>query len=98
VLGHPERELLSRPFLDFIHPQDRERTVREMEKLARGLPVINFDNRYRDVRGAYRWFEWTAQSIPEEGVIFAVARDVTDRIELERLLRPGTPPARPAAG
>jgi hypothetical protein len=57
-----------------------------MEKLSRGLPVICFENRYRDVAGSYRWFEWTAKSILEEAVIFAVAREVTDRIRLERQL------------
>jgi serine/threonine-protein kinase len=83
VLGHTDAELLSHPFLDFVHPEDRARTRVEMEKLTRGLPVIRFVNRYRDVRGSYHWFEWTGKSIPEEGVIFAVARDVTERVEPE---------------
>jgi serine/threonine-protein kinase len=80
VLGYPREELLARPFLDFVHPADREATVAAMARLSRGLPVVRFRNRYRDTGGGYRWFEWTAKSIPEEGVIFAVARDVTDRI------------------
>jgi serine/threonine-protein kinase len=79
VLGYTDRELVSRPFLDFVHPRDREKTAAEMAKLSRGLPVVKFENRYRDVAGGYRVFEWTAKSIPEEGLIFAVARDVTDR-------------------
>jgi eukaryotic-like serine/threonine-protein kinase len=87
VLGHPSEELISRPFLDFVHPDDREGTLGEMAKLALGLPVTRFCNRYRDVEGQYRWFEWTAKAIPEEGVIFAVARDVTERVELEEQLR-----------
>jgi serine/threonine-protein kinase len=87
VLGYPEEELVSRPFLDFVHPEDRDATLGEMGKLSEGLPVIRFCNRYRDVRGEYRWFEWTGKAIPEEGVIFAVARDVTERVELEEQLR-----------
>jgi serine/threonine-protein kinase len=83
VLGHTERELRARPFLDFVHPDDRERTLAAMEKLSQGLPVIRFINRYRDAQGGYRRFEWTGKSIPEEGVIFAVARDVTDWVEAE---------------
>jgi serine/threonine-protein kinase len=79
VLGYTEEELRARPFLDFVHPEDRARTVGAIELLARGLPVIRFVNRYRDARGDYRWFEWAGKSIPDEGVIFAVARDVTDR-------------------
>jgi serine/threonine-protein kinase len=87
VLGYTEEELVSRPFLDFVHPDDREGTLEAMAKLRQGLPVIQFCNRYRDVRGQYRWFEWTGKAIPEEGVIFAVARDVTERVELEEQLR-----------
>jgi serine/threonine-protein kinase len=91
VLGYTDAELLARPFLDFVHPEDHDSSIGEMEKLSQGIPVIRFRNRYRDAAGGYRWFEWTAKSIPEEGVIFAVARDVTDWIELERNLWP-TPP------
>lgn len=87
VLGYTSDELVSRPFLDFVHPEDREGTLGEMAKLSRGLPVTRFCNRYRNIRGHYRWFEWTAKAIPEERVIFAVARDVTERIELEQQLR-----------
>jgi PAS domain S-box-containing protein len=84
VLGYTDQELLSRPFLDFVHVDDREKTVAEMKKLSLGLPVVHFENRYRDVRGNYRRFDWTAKSIPEEGVIFAVAREVTDCSESNR--------------
>jgi eukaryotic-like serine/threonine-protein kinase len=77
VLGYTPAELISRPFIEFVHADDRANTVAETEKLSRGLPVVHFKNRYRDVRGDYRWFEWEAKSIPEEGVIFAVARVVT---------------------
>jgi serine/threonine-protein kinase len=89
VLGYPPEELISRPFVDFVHPDDRAGTIAETEKLARGLPCVYFRNRYRDVTGGYRWFEWTAQSVPDEGVVFAVARDVTDRVELEARLGTG---------
>jgi PAS domain S-box-containing protein len=78
VLGYSEKELLSRPFFDFVHPDDREKSTAELEKLSRGLPVVHFRNRYKDAYGNYRCFLWSAKSIPAEGVIFAVARDVTD--------------------
>ncbi len=92
VLGYTSEELVSRPFVEFVHPDDRTNTSAEAEKLSRGLPVVHFRNRYCDVRGAYRWFEWTAQSIPEENVIFAVARDITDRVALEVRLSATTDP------
>ena len=87
VLGYSPEELISRPFIEFVHPDDRANTVAETEKLSRGLPVVHFRNRYRDTAGNYRWFEWAAKSIPEEGIVFAVARDVTDWVELESKLR-----------
>ncbi len=79
LLGHPDGELLARPFIDFIHPEDHAATCKAMGELRLGLPVARFRNRYRDARGNYRTFEWTAKSVPDEGVIFAVARDVTGR-------------------
>lgn len=75
VLGFTKKELTARPFLDFVHPEDLQITLAQIEKLARGLPVVRFRNRYRDVMGGYHWFEWTAKSLPEEKVIFAVARE-----------------------
>jgi PAS domain S-box-containing protein len=87
VLGYTPDELISRPLIEFVHPDDRANTKAEAEKLSRGLPVVQFRNRYRDVRGGYRWFEWEAKSIPEEGIIFAVARDITERMELEDRLK-----------
>ena len=74
VLGFTKSELQARPFLDFVHPDDLNETLDQMKKLSLGLPVVRFKNRYRDVSGRYHWFEWTAKSLPEEQVIFAVAR------------------------
>ena len=74
ILGYSTQELISRPFMDFVHPVDRERTVAVMQQLALGQPVIRFENRYRDVAGRYHLLEWTAKSELDEGAIFAVAR------------------------
>jgi serine/threonine-protein kinase len=80
VLGYNEKSLLSRPFLDFVHPDDRADTIGVMGQLLEGRPVVQFQNRYQTEFGSWRRFEWTAKSIPEEGVIFAVARDVTEQL------------------
>jgi serine/threonine-protein kinase len=84
VLGHTTKELLAHPFLDFVHPDDHQATRDAMAIVVRGVPVVQFRNRYRDHSGNYRWFEWTGKSIPEEKVIFAVARDVTDSVNRSR--------------
>ena len=77
VLGYSERELLEKPFVEFVHPEDRESTNRQMSVLLHGQPVVRFRNRYRTADGSYITMEWTAKAIAEENMIFAVARDVT---------------------
>ncbi|MBX9624767.1 MAG: protein kinase [Gemmataceae bacterium] len=84
VLGYSAEELTARPFVEFVHPDDRPATLAELAVLSAGDPTVRFRNRYRDAKGEYHWFEWSAKPCPVEGVVFAVARDVTDRVELER--------------
>jgi PAS domain S-box-containing protein len=89
LLGYTEREALARPYLEFVHPDDRERTDAEARGLLRGEPVLAFANRLVGKDGSYKWIEWTATPVPREGVLYAVGRDVTERrqteAELERL-------------
>jgi len=77
ALGYSTDELLSRPFLDFVHPDDVPATLAEVEKLAKGAPTIHFQNRYRCKDGSYRWLSWTSAPDPS-GTLYAIARDVTD--------------------
>lgn len=77
LLGHPESVLLSRKFLDFVHPDDQATTLAEVEKLGRGETTLRFRNRYRCADGHFVTLEWNARAVPEEGAIYAVARDVT---------------------
>jgi len=76
TLGHSSDDLLTRPFIDFVHPDDRAATVREMEKLSAGALTLHFENRYRCANGTYKWLSWTTFPDPE-GLLFAVARDIT---------------------
>ena len=87
VLGYSSAEFLAKPFISFVHPEDQQRTMLVMAQLDQGLPLVRFRNRYRDARGTYRWFEWTAKGIPKDDVIFAAARDVTEQVALEERLR-----------
>ena len=86
LLGYSERELVTRKFLEFVHPDDQEMTVNEVTGLSQGETTIQFRNRYRRSDGTYRWLEWNARAVAEEEVIYAVARDVTERTELEAAL------------
>ena len=86
ALGWSEEELRTRPFVEFVHPDDRERTVRETAALAQGGITVGFTNRYATKAGGWRWIDWSAMAIVEEEMIYASARDVTDRKEVEAAL------------
>lgn len=77
VLGFSHDEMVAQPFLHFVHPEDKQSTIDAMAALSEGQPVIRFRNRYRTADGSYLLFEWTSKSVPDEHVIYAVARDVT---------------------
>jgi PAS domain S-box-containing protein len=80
VLGYSEEELISKPFLDFIHPDDVESTKEVIrEKLREGVSVIAFENRYRCKDGSYRWLNWNSHPIPDRGMTYAIAHDTTTR-------------------
>ena len=78
TLGFTNQELLDRPYLELVHPEDREATIREAEKLAGGNPSITFENRYLCKDGSYKWLLWFAAPSMGDKTIFANARDVTD--------------------
>jgi PAS domain S-box-containing protein len=82
--GYTLEELKARPFLDFVHPEDREATRAEMDKLAKGGKTLFFENRYRIQDGSYRWLRWNSQSVPVDQRIYAIAWDVTQQKRQER--------------
>jgi PAS domain S-box-containing protein len=79
VLGLSEAELRTSPFMDFVHPDDRAATTEAMSALLTGGQVIGFENRYRAKDGSYKWLQWTSAPFAEQGLVYAVARDVSDR-------------------
>jgi len=82
TFGFPASEVEGRPWSDFIHPDDHERTIVEAQRnLVVGEDAVGFANRYRCADGTYRWLEWMSQVGPDGSVAFAVARDVTARHE-----------------
>jgi diguanylate cyclase len=86
TLGYRPEELIGRPFLDFVHPDDRERTEREAAALSDGAKTMQFQNRYFAKDGEVHWLEWTSIPLQDEGLIYGVARDVTERKALEQEL------------
>jgi diguanylate cyclase (GGDEF)-like protein/PAS domain S-box-containing protein len=86
ILGYPCEEMVGRPFLDFVHPDDIEKTEQEAAALGEGRETIHFQNRYLDSEGEIHWIEWASVPIPDEDLIYGVARDVTERKALEHEL------------
>ncbi|MGD8328300.1 MAG: PAS domain-containing sensor histidine kinase [Acidobacteriota bacterium] len=85
ALGYRAEDLLSKAFVEFVHPEDQAATIAAVEQLAQGLDIVDFENRYRAADGTWRWLAWRSTSVPEEGLIFAVARDITDHKRLQAL-------------
>jgi PAS domain S-box-containing protein len=89
MLGIPTAELLARPFLDFVHPDDREATLAEMKHIGAGRVTFSFENRYHCADGTYIWLLWNATPSVDQKRVFAVARDITLRKRAERRLAAG---------
>jgi diguanylate cyclase (GGDEF)-like protein/PAS domain S-box-containing protein len=86
VLGYTSAELLARPFVEFVHPDDQLETVAQTRRLSTGQLCLAFENRYRSKDGSYRNLAWTCYPDAESGLLYAVARDVTEeRLRQSRL-------------
>jgi two-component system sensor histidine kinase/response regulator len=87
VLGFSEDEMRASPFMDFVHPDDLEATAKAMSQATAGKRVIDFENRYRAKDGSYKRLQWMSAPFTHQGLIYAVARDVTDRRAAEEALQ-----------
>lgn len=79
TLGFTIEELMSRPRIEFVHPDDRQRTLAQNLDVRSGGQARSFENRYLCKEGSFRWLLWNARPDFERRVIYSVARDVTAR-------------------
>ena len=86
ILGYSEEELLSKNFLDFIHPDDIEITQKEVAKLKTGASSIKFENRYICKDGSIKWLVWSVFPDVKNQLLYAVASDITTKKEIEHAL------------
>src|SRR4030067_1775048 len=86
ALGWTNAKLMAKPYFDFVHPEDREPTIKAASGLADGKTVITFNNRYLCKNGTYKWISWNSFPLVEEQLIFAVSRDITQRKQTEEEL------------
>lgn len=87
ILGFTEEELLSEHLINFVHPEDRAATEAELQNLIAGNTTVSFENRYRTKDGDDRWLLWTAKPYVAEAIIYAAARDITERKQTELALK-----------
>ena len=83
LLGFSRDELLSKPMFDFVHPDDRDRSLEQNRRVRSGGQALGFENRYRCRDGSYRWLLWNATADLEHQLIYSVARDITERKQAE---------------
>lgn len=103
TLGHPREAILATPFIEFVHEEDRDTTRAALARLASGVEVVEFENRYLRADGTECWLQWSARPVLEQGLIYATARDVTESRRTAReqaalrrvatLVAHGAPPA-----
>lgn len=85
VLGYATEELMAKPFLEFVHPEDRGATKEALKTLESGKILVDFTNRYGCKDATYRWLEWRAAR--SGNLIYAAARDVTERKDADASLK-----------
>ena len=84
TLGLTKEELLAKPFLEFVYPEDRVATLAATEQLSTtGVEIISFENRYLCKDGSYKWLAWDVTPSVQQQMLYAVARDITERKRTE---------------
>lgn len=89
ILGWSVKEFTSKPFNEYIHPDDQQKTVDIITEQLKGKPVANFQNRYRCKDGSYKWLAWQATAADMNGLVYAVATDINDRKQATQALLQG---------
>ena len=87
ILGYSVEEFTSKPIMEFIHPDDRQRTIEEIEKQQKGRETISFENRYLCKDGSYKWIAWQATKADENGIVTGIASDITEHKKAEGAVR-----------
>ena len=87
LLGYTEEELLSKPYTAFLHPDDINVTTKETVDLSNNATTQHFENRYITKDGRIIWLSWTIKPNIDTGFVYSVAKDITDKKELEDLLK-----------
>ncbi len=94
LLGYEEHEILGKALITFVHPADKDITIKELQRLSEGETTFKFENRYISKSGETIWLSWHSNSLVDEGLVFASAKDITKEKKLQELLKDATQMAR----
>ena len=83
ILGYTEKEILTKPFLEFIHPDDHQKTSEELSNTLKGKTSHKFENRYNCKDGTIKYFKWTLTPDVKEKIFYATGRDITEQKKAE---------------
>ncbi len=84
IFGYELDKFIGANILDFIHPDDKDKTIAELSSLGKGNQTLFFENRYRHQNGSYRFLDWSANASNEnKNNIYALAVDITERKRYE---------------
>ncbi|MEG3849876.1 PAS domain S-box protein [Microcoleus sp. herbarium19] len=87
ILGYSPESMLGKPFIEFVHPDDREATLKQAESIAAGNNAVGFENRWQCRNQSYKWVAWTVSPFCEEELMYGIGRDITDRKCEQELLQ-----------
>lgn len=87
ILGYPVDSMTGKSFVEFIHPEDFETSLKVFSEASEGNDCLNFTNRYRCANGSYKWLEWRYKATDDRTLAIAAAREITKRIEIEDQLK-----------
>ncbi|REK34602.1 MAG: PAS domain S-box protein [Bacteroidetes bacterium] len=87
LLGYTEKELISKPFTNYLYPADTEISLAELKKLSYGTPIHNFINRNLTKTGAIKTISWNCSPSVEDGLIFCIGKDITEEVKVASLLK-----------
>ena len=87
ILGWDKETLLSKPWIDFVHEDDKQDTINAGKQLTKGQNVIKFVNRYLCKDGTYRWISWNTFPVVKKGLLYAIAHDITEQKNIENKIR-----------
>ena len=87
ILGYQEQEILSQPYINFIHPADQKVTIHAILQSNNSTSPHYFENKWITRNGDIKWLAWTVTTAEKNALVYAIGKDITEKKEAEQKLR-----------